>query len=100
MSQTKEQHHEYMKERLNNNEIRENKNIRQKELRDELRRWWFEYKSQFRCSRCKEKVHPATLDFHHPNRDCEVDIYRLKIRKSENSRAILMKEIKKCTPGQ
>ena len=35
-----------------------------KRRKDEIRKWFWEYKKSLKCSKCSE-AHPAIIDFHH-----------------------------------
>lgn len=56
--------------------------------------WWREYKTQFVCKNCGEN-HPACIQFHHPNKNKDMDVARLI---GSASRERVIKEIAKCVP--
>ncbi len=65
-----------------------------KRLRERQRQWLIEYKKKLSCARCGEN-HPATLQFHHRERDekkFEIAFYTAL----GFSKARLLAEIAKC----
>lgn len=77
---------------LANQEKIKAKNIQYKQ---EIRKWWFDYKSTLKCERCDEN-HPATLDFHHldPSKK-EYEVSQMITARFLSKEAIL-NEMKKC----
>lgn len=82
----------------NNLRYKENKiRIReiQKEYVEKRRKWFTEYKSTLKCSRCPEN-HPSCLEFHH----IDPKTKRFEISESINKKIKLkeeiLEEIKKC----
>ncbi len=93
MSQTKERHHEYMKER---NQDPSRIKRRRESMRKKIQ-WWNDYKSNLACSECGSKFHPAAMEFHHVKRDgTKKRIRDMVIRNSQ--REALFEELKKCIP--
>jgi len=93
MSQTKENHRVYMKNRLN--DPINSKRFQQNRLkrRKELRAWFYDIKSKYSCNKCGESD-PICLDFHHTsgNKDFQISTAVHVVRSKEN----ILKEIEKC----
>ncbi len=65
-----------------------------KNLRERQRQWLIEYRKSLACARCGEN-HPATLQFHHRNRE-EKEFEIALCTAFGFSRARLLAETKKC----
>jgi hypothetical protein len=65
-----------------------------KEIRQQRREWWAEYRKQFKCSSCTEN-HPACLDFHHLDPSEKDDCITNMVRGARSVETI-EKEIAKC----
>lgn len=85
---------EYRKEyqRLWHQANRERRLAAAKERKKAIKKWFKEYKSQCKCSRCGFS-HPAALDFHHKY-DKSMEINKLLRARATITR--LTKEIAKC----
>jgi hypothetical protein len=66
-----------------------------KEWRVNFRKWWHDFKSQYKCSKCPEN-HPACIQFHHPNGDKVADVST--IAWNGKSKTEILKEVTKCIP--
>jgi len=66
------------------------------ERRDEIKKWFLEYKTTLKCAKCGFS-HPGALDFHHENRE---DKERNIVEMVTAGYAIesIQKEIEKCIP--
>ena len=75
---------------------KEKETIKQKNkhINDERIKWFKEYKSTLKCSKCDEN-HPATLDFHHRNKNEKKETISNLVW-SRGSIKALLKEIEKC----
>jgi len=70
--------------------------IKKARLREqELRLWFFEYKTKLKCSRCGES-HPACLQFHHKDPSEKDENISTLVTCSHKSKAAILKEISKC----
>ena len=79
-----------------NQHYQKNKSIyieRASKKKKEIRKWWKEYKKQFKCA-CGES-HPACIDFHHPDNNKEKDVSTLF---NEGAVKKGLEEIEKCIP--
>lgn len=63
--------------------------------RQDFRKWWNDYKSQFKCQRCPESD-PVCIDFHHLNPD-EKDSAVSTLISNQNRKKII-EEVEKCIP--
>ena len=64
-----------------------------KKRKNKIKKWFTEYKSNLKCSKCAEK-HISTLEFHHHFKDKEMGIAEM----THNGYSInrIKKEINKC----
>ena len=67
--------------------------IRQSNRRAEFKKWFSEYKSTLKCSKCGFN-HPAALDFHHT--DPTKKEFTISSVRTSMSKDKLLREIKKC----
>jgi hypothetical protein len=70
----------------------ENAHVKRRKL--EIKKWFFEYKSNLSCSKCEEN-HPATLEFHH-KRDQKKDKAIGNMVADGCSIKKILEEVKKC----
>ena len=81
---------EYHKKWYAENKSRES--LRIKKRKQDLAKWFSEYKAKLKCSKCAEN-HQSCLDFHHM-RDKEDCVYKMVIDGCGKER--ILKEIDKC----
>ena len=67
--------------------------IRQKKIREDFNKWYYEYKSTLSCIQCGFS-HPAAIDFHHRDK-MDKEFNPSKMRDYTNKKRFL-KEIEKC----
>lgn len=83
---------EYRREWYHKNKKSERAHILRR--KNEIRKWFSDYKKNLKCSMCKEN-HPATLDFHHKNgKEKEMSITKLVYEGYSIEK--ILKEIEKC----
>jgi hypothetical protein len=75
-----------------NNRESEKKHVKRR--KKEIKKWFNNYRSKLSCKRCKEN-HPATLDFHHKNRNNKAREVT-KIVHEGYGKARIKNEISKC----
>lgn len=63
-------------------------------VKDGFRKWWKDYKKNFKCMKCGES-HPACIQFHHYNDDKELSVSTLV---QYGCRKNVFREIEKCVP--
>ena len=85
----------YRREWYNRNKEQEQKKARTKGVirRQNMRRWYNDYKSTLTCSMCPESE-SVCLDFHH--KDPNKKEFSIGHQVASKGKATLMKEIKKC----
>lgn len=73
---------------------KEERKAKIRQRRDEIAKWFEEYKSKLKCETCPEN-HPATLDFHHIDpKQKDLKVSRALINGWSKER--ILKEIAKC----
>ncbi|MDD5193722.1 MAG: hypothetical protein PHF67_04005 [Candidatus Nanoarchaeia archaeon] len=71
---------------------KESEKMHVKRRKNEIRRWFEDYKSNLKCTKCSEN-HPAVIEFHHKNNK-DFDIAEMTHEGYSVNR--IKKEIEKC----